>query len=122
MLIPFLIAKIHNARVTGADLNYSGSISIDSDLIREAGLREFQKVDVYNITNGNRLTTYVISAPSGSRDFIMNGAAAHLVSVGDRIIVAAYALLDERELDSSSVNILLVDEKNNVERVIHGKL
>ena len=122
MLIPFLIAKIHNARVTGADLNYSGSISIDSDLIREAGLREFQKVDVYNISNGNRLTTYVISAPSGSRDFIMNGAAAHLVSVGDRIIVAAYALLDERELDSSSVNILLVDEKNNVERVIHGKL
>lgn len=122
MFIPYLIAKIHNARVTGADLNYAGSISIDSDLIKEAGLREFQKVDVYNITNGNRLSTYVISAPAGSREFILNGAAAHLVSVGDRIIVAAYALLDERELNSRSATILLVDENNNVERVIHGKL
>lgn len=122
MLIPFMISKIHNARVTGADLNYAGSIAIDTEIMKQAGLREFQKVEIYNITNGNRLSTYVIAGESGSKDLVLNGAAAHLVTVGDRIIVAAYALMDERELDSRSATILLMDEKNNVERVIHGKL
>lgn len=122
MYIPFLIAKIHNARVTGADLEYSGSIAIDNDILKKAGLREFQKVDVYNITNGNRFSTYTIAANSGSCEFIVNGAAAHLVSVGDRIIIAAYALLDERELNTLNATILLMNEKNNIERVISGKI
>jgi aspartate 1-decarboxylase len=122
MFIPFLIAKIHSARVTDANPDYAGSISIDGAIMKQAGLREFQKVEVYNITNGNRLATYTMAAESGSREFILNGAAAHLVNIGDKIIVAAYALLDERELNSRSVTILLMNDKNEVERIIGGKL
>jgi aspartate 1-decarboxylase len=122
MLIPFLIAKIHEARVTGANPNYTGSIAIDADLMKKAGLREFQKVEIYNITNGSRFSTYTISAESGSRDIVLNGAAARLVAVGDKIIIAAYALLDERELNSLSATILLLDETNAVNKVLSGKL
>ena len=122
MFIPFLIAKIHDARVTGANLEYAGSIAIDVEIMKKAGLREFQKVDVYNISNGNRLSTYTIAGTSGSGEIVLNGAAAHLVSVGDRVIIAAYALLDERELDTRNATILLMDEKNNIARVINGKL
>jgi aspartate 1-decarboxylase len=122
MLIPFLISKIHNARVTGANPEYSGSIAIDAEIIKQAGLREFQKVEIYNITNGNRFSTYVIVAESGSGDIVLNGAAAHKVSRGDRIIIAAYGLLDERELNTLNATILLLNETNGVERVISGKL
>jgi aspartate 1-decarboxylase len=122
MLIPFLIAKIHEARVTGANPDYTGSIGIDADLMREAGLREYQKVEVYNIANGKRFSTYTIAAKGGSRDIVLNGAAARLVAVGDKIIIAAYALLDERELNSLSATILLLDETNAVNKVLSGKL
>jgi aspartate 1-decarboxylase len=122
MLIPFLISKIHNATVTGADLNYSGSISIDPDLMREARLREFQKVEIYNINNGHRLATYVISGCQGSKEITLNGAAARLAHTGDRIIIAAYALLDERELNSLNSVILLMKENNEIERVVNGGL
>jgi aspartate 1-decarboxylase len=122
MLIPFLISKIHNARVTGTNPDYSGSIAIDPEIIKQAGLREFQKVEIYNIINGNRFSTYVIMAESGSGDILLNGAAAHKVSPGDRIIIAAYGLLDERELNTLNATILLLDETNSVERVISGKL
>lgn len=122
MLIPFLISKIHNARVTGANPDYAGSIAIDAQVMKQAGLREFQKVEIYNITNGNRFSTYVIIAESGSGDIVLNGAAAHKVSIGDRIIIAAYGLLDERELNTLNATILLMDETNSIERVISGKL
>ncbi|MGD2085944.1 MAG: aspartate 1-decarboxylase [Candidatus Aminicenantes bacterium] len=122
MLIPFLIAKIHNARVTGANPDYSGSIAIDANLMKQAGLREFQKVEIYNITNGNRFSTYTIIAENGSGNIVLNGAAAHKASIGDRIIIAAYCLLDERELNSLNATILLLNESNGVERVISGKL
>jgi aspartate 1-decarboxylase len=122
MLIPFLISKIHRATVTGAELNYSGSIAIDPDLIKEAGLREFQKVEVYNITNGNRFTTYIITGEKGSRDVILNGAAARLGAIGDKLIIAAYALLDERELDSMNSIILLMKDNNEIEQIITGRL
>ncbi len=121
MFIPFLISRIHGARVTGANPEYQGSISIDADIIKQAGLREFQQVEIYNITNGNRLSTYVIAAKSGSGEIILNGAA-HKVSVGDKIIIAAYALLDERELNSRNVTILLMNEQNQARRVISGRL
>jgi aspartate 1-decarboxylase len=122
MLLPFLVSKIHNARVTGTDLNYSGSIGIDEDILKQAGLREFQKVEIYNMTNGNRLSTYIILEKPGSRKITLNGAAAHLVSTGDIIIIAAYALLDERELNSLNSLIMILDENNNVEKIIQGKL
>ena len=122
MLIPFLISKIHNARVTGANLDYSGSIAIDAEIMKQAGLREFQKVEIYDITNGNRFSTYVMIAGNGSLDIVLNGAAAHKVSIGDRIIIAAYGLLEERELNTLNSTILLLNETNGVERVISGKL
>jgi aspartate 1-decarboxylase len=122
MLIPFLISKIHNATVTGTDLNYAGSIGIDEEIMNKANLREFQKVEVYNITNGNRLSTYVIQEKAGSKRIVLNGAAAHLVSRGDAVIIAAYALLDERELNSLNSVILIMDRDNQVEKIIQGKL
>jgi len=122
MLIPFLISKIHRAKVTGKDLNYSGSISIDEEIMEKACLREFQKVEIYNISNGNRFATYVITAERGSKDIVLNGASAHLVSKGDIIIIAAYALIEERELNSSKSVILLMKGNNEIEKVLYGKL
>jgi aspartate 1-decarboxylase len=122
MLVPFLVSKIHRAIVTGTDVNYAGSISIDEDIVKEANLREFQKVEVYNITNGNRFSTYVILGNSGSKEIILNGAAAHLVSKGDKIIIAAYALIDERELNSLKNVILIMNEKNEILKVVNGKI
>ena len=122
MLIPCLISKIHRAKVTGTNLNYSGSISIDEEIMKQARLKEFQKVEIYNVSNGNRLSTYVMTAKSGSKDIIINGAAAHLVSEGDIIIIAAYALIDERELNTLSSVILFMNEDNEIEKVITGRL
>lgn len=122
MFIPFLVSKIHDAVVTGANLNYSGSISIDADIMEKARLRQFQKVEIYNISNGKRFSTYVITGESGSGAIELNGAAARMVSVDDKIIIAAYALLDERELNSLSSIILIMKENNEVERIITGKL
>ena len=122
MLIPFLVSKIHQAQVTGANPEYSGSISIDTQLMQEAGLREFQKVEIHNISSGNRFTTFVMAAEEGSGDIIINGSAAHCGSVGDKIIIAAYALLDERELNSLNATILLMEENNRIARIITGKL
>ncbi len=122
MLIPFLISKIHRATVTGADMNYQGSIAIDPDLMKEARLREFQKVEIYNISTGHRFSTYVITGGKGSREISINGAAARLTAVGDKIIIAAYALLDERELNSLNSVILLMKDNNEIEKIIHGGL
>jgi len=122
MLIPFLVSKIHRATVTGTHLDYMGSISIDEDIMDTAGLRENQKVDVYDITNGSRLTTYVIQAPRGSRSIELNGAAARLVDKGDLIIVAAYALIDERELDSRNAVILLMETGNHIGKVVNSRI
>ncbi len=122
MMIPFLIAKIHRARVTGTDLDYFGSVTIDEEIMKQANLRENQKVEVYDITNGNRLNTYVIPAPPGSRQVVLNGAAAHLVNAGDTIIIAAYALIDERELNTLNSVVVLMNEDNTISKVVNGKL
>jgi len=122
MLIPFLISKIHRARVTATDIDYSGSLTLDLDLMNQANLKEYQKVEIYNISNGNRFSTYVIQGEPGSRDVVINGAAAHLVAQGDIVIIAAYAMIDERELNTLQSVILLMDENNRVEKVLNGKL
>jgi len=122
MLIPFLISKIHRGIVTNTNVNYAGSISIDEEIVKKANLKEYQKVEVYNISNGNRFSTYVILEKSGSKEIVLNGAAAHLVSKGDMIIVAAYALIDERELNSLKNVILIMNKKNEIEKVVNGKL
>ncbi len=122
MLIPYLIAKIHRATVTGADLHYEGSIAIDEAIMEKAGLRVFQKVDVYNVSNGARWSTYVLPWPRASRGIVVNGAAARLVQAGDPIIIAAYALLDEKELNSLNATILSMGPENEIEKITQTKL
>ena len=118
MLRQLLRSKIHRARVTQADLNYEGSITIDQDLLDEAQLVAFEKVDVLNVTNGNRLTTYVIPGVRGSGKICINGAAARLVKVNDVVIIVAYGDYEESELDSHSAQIVLVDENNQVTKSV----
>lgn len=108
----FLRAKIHRATVTSADLDYEGSISIDRALCIEAGLLEFEQVDVYDITNGARFTTYVIYGEPGQIQ--INGAAAHLARPGDLVIIAAYIHLQPEEIPAHKVVVVQVDEKNQV--------
>ena len=108
----FLRAKLHQATVTSADLHYEGSISLARALCREAGLLPYGQVDVYNITNGARFTTYVIYGEPGQVQ--LNGAAARLVQPGDRIIVAAYASLTDEEAARHAPRILLLDEHNRI--------
>ncbi len=122
MMIPFLISKIHRATVTETNLDYYGSISIDEEIMQSAHLRENQKVEIYDITNGIRLSTYVIPAPQGSGKIGLNGAAAKLISRGDLIIIAAYALIDERELDSRDSVVLLMEKENRISKVVTGRI
>jgi aspartate 1-decarboxylase len=112
MIRRLLKSKIHRATVTEADLEYEGSISIDSDLMKAADILEFEQVDVYDINNGNRLTTYAISGESGSGTICLNGAAARLVSVGDLVIIASYADYTEQECASHQPKLILVDGDN----------
>ncbi len=112
MMIEMLKSKIHRATVTGAELDYTGSVSIDPALCAAVGLREYEKVDVLDIDNGARLTTYVIFGAAG--EICVNGAAARLVHRGDRVIICAYAQLDENEAESFRPRIVLVDEINSI--------
>lgn len=111
-----LKGKLHMARVTQAELWYDGSCAIDSDLVELAGLREFEKIDIYNVDNGERFSTYVILAESGSKTISMNGAAARKVQVGDRVIIAAYGNYDENELADHKPKLIYLAEGNKVER------
>lgn len=107
-----LYSKIHRASVSDANLNYVGSITIDIELIKAAGLQEGQKVDIVNINNGERFSTYVIEGQKG--DMCLNGAAARKVQVGDKIIVMAYAIYTQEELATYTPKVVLVDEKNQI--------
>jgi len=115
----FLRAKLHRAQVTAADPDYEGSSSLDRALCLEAGLLEFEQVDVYDITNAARFTTYVIYGAPGQVQ--VNGAAARLVQVGDRVIVAAYAGLEPEEVAGHAARVVLVGESNRIKQVLtHG--
>ncbi|MEJ2593737.1 MAG: aspartate 1-decarboxylase [bacterium] len=114
MLIEVLKSKIHRATITQADLNYIGSITIDEDLMEAANLIENEKVDVLNITNGERLTTYVITGERGSGDISLNGAAARKVAVGDLVIIASYAAMDFDEAKSFKPVIIFPGENNSI--------
>ena len=114
MYLTMLKSKIHRATVTDADLEYEGSCAIDADLLRASGIRENERVEVYNITNGERLATYAIRAEPGSGAITMNGAAAHKAGVGDRVILCAYGMLPESEAADHAPAIILVDEANRI--------
>lgn len=107
-----LKSKIHRATVTQADLHYEGSITVDADLLDEADILEHEQVDVLNIGNGHRLTTYAIAGPRGSGTVCINGAAAHLVSEGDMVIIVSYADYEEADLADHQPRVILVDRNN----------
>lgn len=116
MLTKMLKGKLHMACVTQAELWYDGSCAIDKNLVDLAGLREFEHIDIYNVSNGERFSTYVILAEPGSGTISMNGAAARKVQVGDRIIIAAYGHFDDQEADQFKPKLVYLNEDNSVER------
>ncbi len=109
-----LQAKLHRVRVTQSELHYEGSCAIDDDLLDAADIREYQQIDIYNVTNGERFTTYAIRALRGSRTISVNGAAAHKANPGDILIIAAYATYSELELHKFHPRLVYVDEHNNI--------
>ncbi len=112
MLIQVLKSKIHRATITDANLNYVGSITIDADLIRLAGLRPWEKVEVANINNGERLETYAIEGPAGSGVIQLNGAAARKGQKGDLVIILAYGIVDQAQAAGYKPMIVHVDSQN----------
>ena len=111
-----LKAKIHRATVTEADLNYIGSLTLDEDLMNIAGLIEFEKVHVLDITNGSRIETYIIRGERGSGQVCINGAAAHLIHKGNLVIIASYCHLNDVEIQNHSPRIIKVDGENKIIR------
>ena len=109
-----LKSKVHRATVTGADLHYVGSITMDADLLEAADIREHELVHVLDIENGARFETYTILGERGSGEITVNGAAARLVHTGDRVIVVSYAEYDEQELDSYEPRVVHVDDANRI--------
>ena len=109
-----MLSKLHRATVTQADLHYEGSITIDAELMEAADILPNQQVDVLDITNGERLTTYAIPGPRGGRDLQINGAAAHLVAVGDQVIVIAYGVMSDEEAHHHAPRVVLLGEGNAV--------
>ena len=116
MEITLLKAKIHRAVVTQADLDYVGSITIDSELMVAAGIMEYERVEIADVDNGNRFATYVIAGDPGSGVICVNGAAAHCVEVGDKLIIMAYAAMTPAEAAAHHPNVVFVDEEYHVTR------
>ncbi len=113
----FLRARLHRARVTHVEPDYDGSCAIDGDLLRAAGICEYEQIDLYNITNGERFTTYAIEAERGSRIVSVNGAAAHKAAPGDCVIIAAYTELEPQEIANFKPTLLYLDSDNRIERI-----
>ena len=114
MKIKLLKSKIHRATVTDANLDYEGSITIDEQLMNAAGLVEYEKVHVLDITNGSRVETYVIKAPSGSKEVCINGAAAHLIKPNNTIIILSYCLIHKDAIEKHNPMIVRVNSKNEI--------
>ena len=114
MLATMLQAKLHRAHVTHSELEYEGSCAIDGHLLDTSGIREYQQIEIYNITNGERFTTYAIRAEDHSGIISINGAAAHKAEPEDVIIIAAYIQLDQRELASFKPTLVYLDENNRI--------
>lgn len=111
-----LKAKLHRATVTHSELGYEGSCAIDGNILDLSGIREYEQIQIYNINNGARFTTYAIRAEEGSGLFSVNGAAARLACPGDLIIVCAFAILDQQEAENHKPTLVYFNEKNQVQR------
>lgn len=114
MLRSYLISKIHRATVTETDLNYVGSITIDTKLIEATGMQLNEEVWIYNINNGNRFSTYIIPGEYGSGVIGVNGAAAHMVDLNDKVIIVNYGLLTEEEAKNHQPTVVIVDDDNKI--------
>ncbi len=112
-----LKSKIHRAHVTDADVEYEGSVSIDATLMEAAGILPFEKVEIYNITNGNRLQTYAIVGEADGGEVCINGAAAHLAGPGDIVIIATYTAMDEESARAHKPKLVYVDENNAIKEL-----
>ena len=119
MYLNMLKGKIHRATVVQAELDYVGSITVDSDLLAAAGILEYEKVQIADVDNGERLETYVIAGEAGSGVICLNGAAARCVSTGDKVIIMAYAQVTPEEAQSFKPKVVFVDEANRPVRVTH---
>ena len=120
MNITMLYSKLHRATVTDANLNYVGSITIDQELLDAANMRVGQKIDIVNVNNGERFSTYIIPGERGERDICLNGAAARKVHKGDKIIIIAYATMSEKEADTYSPKIVILDDDNGIAQEFTG--
>lgn len=116
MQLTLLKCKLHRACVTHAEVDYEGSCAIDEELMALAGIREYEQIQLYNVTNGERFTTYAIRADPSSRVISVNGAAAHKASPGDRVIICAYAAMDEAQADVFKPSLVYLDDQNRVLR------
>lgn len=114
MYLTMMKGKLHGVTVTGADINYEGSIGIPKDLMEKAGFLPNEQVDVFNFRNGARLTTYVIEYPKGSGEIVINGPAAHLVSKGDKVIVVAYCRMEAAKAKKHAPNVVIMGPKNTI--------
>lgn len=112
-----LRAKLHRATVTQCDLNYEGSCGIDEDLLDAADMREYEKIELYNINNGERFSTYIIKAPRGSGAIALNGAAARRAALGDLMIICTYAPMTEQQIAGYKPKVVLLDERNGIKEV-----
>lgn len=116
MQITLLKSKLHRACVTHSELEYEGSCAIDSDLLDMAGIREYEQIQIYNVTNGERFTTYAIRAEAGSKIISINGAAAHKAEPGNRIIICTYSSMDAEEANAYKPILVYLNQKNHVTR------
>ncbi|MBV5308101.1 aspartate 1-decarboxylase [Chromatium okenii] len=116
MDLTVLKCKLHRACVTHSEVDYEGSCAIDEALLQCAGIREYEQIQIYNVTNGERFTTYAIRAEAGSRVISVNGAAAHRAAPGDRVIICAYASMSETQVDQFKPTLVYLNEHNRVIR------
>jgi aspartate 1-decarboxylase len=119
MLRQMLLGKIHRAVVTGADVNYVGSITVDPVLLAAAGILPYERVQVVDVENGARLETYTIPGTPGQGEIQLNGAAARLVAVGDHVIIMAYVMMSDEEAAVHRPKVVLVGEGNTIKRALH---
>lgn len=117
MHLTMLKAKLHQARVTHSELEYEGSCAIDGRLLDEAGIREYEQIQIYNLANGERFVTYAIRAQEGSGIISVNGAAAHKAKPKDRIIICSYVMLEQKELVNFKPRLVYLDDRNRITRV-----
>ncbi len=120
MNITMLYSKLHRATVTDANLNYVGSITVDQNLLDAVNMRVGQKIDIVNVNNGERFSTYIIPGERGKGDICLNGAAARKVHKGDKIIIIAYASMTEEEADKHQPKIVILDEDNSIAQAFEG--